>query len=307
MTIPTASFRPSPFIGLSRFLCLLFISAMTLLPGGPTAAWARPPSWEQVADGLRVTLWTTPCPDVPPLILIAIDPRRYRFSVHYYRNEGLAQPPDIHEWQTRTGHDLVFNAGLFRENFAYLGLLFGNGMSLGGKQHGTWLGLFVAEPTRAGDPPAKILDLAVESFDVRELPYQEAAQSLMLLDENGTVRVRRSGKQAQQTILAEEIGGPMLVVKTTQPATLFDIGQCLHEEFPTIRRAMAMDGGSSSDVALGPVLRRNATHADLGAGWMPFFADTGSGHIGLPAVIGISPRHSSAPATKTPPRKSATR
>jgi len=256
---------------------------------------------------LRIALWTTPCPDVPPLIMITIDPRYYRFAVHYYRNEGLAHPPDIHEWQAKTRHDLVFNAGLFRENFAYLGLLFGDGVSLGGKQHGTWLGLFVAEPTGAGAPPAAILDLAVDSFDVRALPYREAAQSLMLFDENGTVRVRRSGKHAQQTILAEETGGQMLVVKTTQPAALFDIGQCLHEAFPAIRRAMAMDGGSSSDVALSPALRRNVIQADVGAGWIPFLGDMGSGHIGLPAVIGISPRRPSAPAQGTQPRKSAPR
>lgn len=295
------------FARFCRCLYLIFLSSIALPSGGPTAAWAQPPAWDQVADGLRVTLWTTPCPDVPPLIMMTIDPRHYRFAVHYYRNEGLVQPPDIHEWQTRTRHDLVFNAGLFRENFAYLGLLFGNGVSLGGKQHGTWLGLFVAEPTGAGAPPAQILDLAVESFDVQELPYREAAQSLMLLDENGTVRVRRSGKQAQQTILAEEIGGQVLVVKTTQPATLFDIGQCLHEAFPAIRRAMAMDGGSSSDVALSPVLRRNATQADVGARWMPFLGDASSGHIGLPAVIGISPRRPSDPIPGIPPRKSAPR
>lgn len=239
--------------------------------------------------------------------MIDIDPDRYRFAVHYYRNEQMAQPPDIHEWQARMGHDLVFNAGLFRENFAYLGLLFGNGLSLGGKQHGTWLGLFVAEPTEAGAPRARILDLSVESFDVRQAPYREAAQSLMLLDENGTIRVRRSGKQAHQTILAEETGGRVLVVKTTQPSTLFDIGQCLHEAFPAIRRAMAMDGGSSSDVALAPMLRRNATQANLGAAWVSYLGDTGAGHIGLPAVIGISPRRPSAPLREIPPRKSPPR
>ena len=286
---------------------MLSLASIALLSGSFATAWAQPPAWDHLADGLRVTLWSTPCQDVPPLVMIEIDPDRYRFAVHYYRNEGLAQPPDIHEWQVRTRHDVVFNAGLFRENFAYLGLLFGNGLSLGGKQHGTWLGLFVAEPTSPGAPPARILDLAVESFDAQQLPYREAAQSLMLLDENGTVRVRRSGKQANQTILAEAIGGRVMVVKTTQPVTLFDIGHCLHAVFLRIRRAMVMDGLSCSDVALGPVLRRNAAQANLGAAWMPFLDDASAGHIGLPAVIGISPRRFSAAPQELPSRKSATR
>lgn len=301
------SSRSSRFPRLRRGLSMLSLASIALLPGSLATAWAEPPAWDHLANGLRVTLWSTPCQDVPPLVMIEIDPDRYRFAVHYYRNEELAQPPDIHEWQARTRHDVIFNAGLFRENFAYLGLLFGNGLSLGGKQHGTWLGLFVAEPTSPGAPPARILDLAVESFDAQQLPYREAAQSLMLLDENGTVRVRRSGKQAHQTILAEATGGRVMVVKTTQPVTLFDIGHCLHAVFPTIRRAMAMDGGSSSDVALSPVLRRNAAQANLGAAWMPFLDDASAGHIGLPAVIGISPRRSSAAPQEIPSRKSATR
>lgn len=307
MIFQHASSRSTGFTRVCCCLYLLLLASLTPLTGTVTTTWAQPPTWDHLTDGLRVTLWATPCPDVPPLLMIEIDPDRYRFAVHYYRNERLAQPPDIHEWQARMGHDLVFNAGLFRENFAYLGLLFGNGLSLGGKQHGTWLGLFVAEPTEAGAPPVRILDLSVESFDVRHVPYREAAQSLMLLDENGTIRVRRSGKQAHQTILAEETGGQVLVVKTTQPSTLFDIGQCLHEAFPAIRRAMAMDGGSSSDVALAPVLRRNATHANLGAAWMSFLGDTSAGHIGLPAVIGISPRRPSTLSQGIPPRKSSPR
>jgi len=255
-------------------------------------AWSESLLWDHLADGLDITLWTPPpsCPDVLPLIAVDIDPGRYRFSVHYYRNERLDGPPDIHEWQARTQHDLIFNAGLFRENFAYLGLLFGNGQSLGGKQHGTWLGLFAAEPTVSGIAPARIVDLATESFDEERPLYREAAQSLMLFDETGKIRVRRTGKYAHQTILAEQDNGRILLFKTTQAAALHDLGLCLHKTFPRLRRAMAMDGGSSSDLALAPALRQVMNKAGRTPEWMPFLADETAGHIGLPAVIGISPR-----------------
>jgi len=263
-----------------------------LLAWGISPVWAQSLHWDRLADGLSIALWTppSPCRDVPPLIAVDIDPDRYRFQVHYYRNDQLNEPLDIHEWQLRTGHDLVFNAGLFRENFSYLGLLYGNGQSFGGKQHGTWLGLFVAEPTVPGIAQARIFDLAVESFDEQRLPYREAAQSLMLLDQNGKIRVRRTGKQAQQTIVAEQDGGHILLFKTTEAAALYDIAHCLQQTLPTIRRAMAMDGGSSSDLALAGALRPTGGKAGGIPGLMPFLNDTNSGHIGLPAVIGISPR-----------------
>jgi hypothetical protein len=257
---------------------------------------AEPILWDRLADGLAITLWTPPssCQDIPSLIAVDIEPHRYRFSVHYFRDAGLDEPPDIQTWQTRTGHDLLFNAGLFRENFAYLGLLYGNGRSLGGKQHGTWLGLFTAEPTAPGTTPARILDLAKETFDGQNPPYREAAQSLMLLDQTGKIRVRQTGKQAQQTIVAEQDSGHILLFKTTQPAALYEIGQCLRDAFPGIRRAMAMDGGASSDVALAPSFLHARSPSAETQRWMPFLLDNTAAHIGLPAVIGVSPRRATA-------------
>jgi uncharacterized protein YigE (DUF2233 family) len=272
----------------ANFFKTIFWSLLSVVATGSVPAWADSVHWDRLADGLLITLWSPPstCPHVPSLIALDIDPARYRFAVHYYRTESLDEPLDIHEWQTRTGYDLVFNAGLFRENFAYLGLLYGNGRSLGGKQHGTWLGVFAAEPTLAGMAPARILDLAVDSFDEQRIPYREAAQSLMLLDQAGRIRVRQTGKQAQQTIVGELHNGHILLLKTTQPAALYDIGRCLRETFPAIRRAMAMDGGSSSDMALAPALHPHTPER----AWAPFLEDLAAGHIGLPAVIGISPR-----------------
>ncbi|BCA55378.1 conserved exported protein of unknown function [Nitrospira sp. KM1] len=270
----------------------LFFCAWISVACSGSVGWAGPIVWDRIADGLAVSLWTPEsCPAVPPMVAIEIDPDRYRFSVHQYQNERLDVPPDIHEWQARTGHDLVFNAGLFRENFSYLGLLYANGRSLGGKPHTTWMGLFTAEPTNPDAARARIFDLTVDSFDERRVPYREAAQSLMLLDEGGTVRVKRTGKQAQQTIVAEQRNGKIMLLKTTQPAALYEIGQCLREGMFTIRRAMAMDGGSSSDVALAAPLHRIGKTTAGGEHWMPFLDDQRAGHIGLPAVIGITPRH----------------
>ena len=97
---------------------------------------------------------------------------------------------------------MVFNAGLFRENFSYLGLLYGKGKPMGGKRHASWMGLL--SPNPAGGPStAGILDLSIDSFDEQQPAYGEAAQSLMLLDRAGKVRVNQTGKIAQQTIVGE--------------------------------------------------------------------------------------------------------
>jgi len=273
-------------------LAQCFLGLIVVMFSGPSTTIAQTLTEDQLGDGLSISVWNphTQCPDVAPLVAIEIDPDRYRFTVHYYQQDGFSDPLDIHQWQERTGHDLVFNAGLFRENYAYLGLLYGDGRSLGSKRHVTWLGLFVAEPAENHSRRARVLDLTYDVFDERQPPYREVAQSLMLLDRTGKVRVRQTGKRAHQTLVAEQDDGHLLVLKTTAVASLHALGECLRDAFPSLRQVMAMDGGSSSDVAVSPSLRQGtAKNAGLHT-WIPLLEGSTTAHIGLPAVIGISPR-----------------
>jgi uncharacterized protein YigE (DUF2233 family) len=259
---------------------------------GPSTTMAQTLAEDQLGDGLSISVWNprTQCPDVAPLVAVEIDPDRYRFTVHYYQQDGFSDPLDIRQWQERTGHDLVFNAGLFRENYAYLGLLYGNGRSLGSKRHVTWLGLFVAEPAENHSRRARVLDLTYDTFDERQPPYREVAQSLMLLDRTGKIRVRQTGKRAHQTLVAEQGNGHLVVLKTTEVVSLHALGECLRDAFPSLRQVMAMDGGSSSDVAVSPSLRQAMSKmAGVHTG-IPLLEGITTAHVGLPAVIGISPR-----------------
>jgi uncharacterized protein YigE (DUF2233 family) len=233
------------------------------------------------------------------LVAVEIDPDRYRFTVHYYQQDGFSDPPDIRQWQEQTGHDLVLNAGLFRENYAYLGLLYGNGRSLGSKRHATWLGLFVAEPADDRSRRARVLDLTFDTFDEQHVPYREVAQSLMLLDRTGKIRVRQTGKRAHQTLVAEQGDGHLLVLKTTEAVSLYALGECLRDAFPSLRQVMAMDGGSSSDVAVSSLLREATSKMAGVHSWIPLLEGSLTTHIGLPAVIGVSPRRDQAGAKTT--------
>ncbi|MCI0426460.1 MAG: hypothetical protein L0Z46_00425, partial [Nitrospiraceae bacterium] len=107
-----------PFTPVARFL----LGIIFVMFSGPSTTTAQPLTGDQLGDGLSISVWKpeAKCPNVAPLIAVEIDPDRYRFTVHYYQQDGFSDPLDIRQWQERTGHDLVFNAGLFRENYAYL-------------------------------------------------------------------------------------------------------------------------------------------------------------------------------------------
>ena len=276
----------------------LLLGVVFVVFGGPSSTTAQSLAGDQLGDGLSISVWNphTQCPDIAPLVAVDIDPDRYRFTVHYYQQEGFSDPLDIHQWQEQTGHDFVFNAGLFRENYAYLGLLYGNGRSLGSKRHPTWLGLFVAEPVEDRSRRARVLDLTFDTFDERQPSYREVAQSLMLLDRTGKIRVRQTGKRAHQTLVAEQGNGHLLILKTTEVVSLHALGECLRDAFPSLRQVMAMDGGSSSDVAVSPLLRQATSKMAGVHTWMPLLEGSITTHVGLPAVIGVSPRREQAGA-----------
>lgn len=296
MAQDSSFYRFLPLAHAARFL----LGLLLVMSCGSSVATAQDLTGDRLGEGLTISVWNphAQCPDVPPLVAIDIDPDRYRFTVHYYQQDGLTNPLDIRQWQERTGHDLVFNAGLFRENYAYLGLLYGDGRSLGSKRHGTWLGLFVAEPVETGLRRARVLDLTFDTFDEQQVPYREVAQSLMLLDRTGKVRVRQTGKRAHQTLVAEQGNGHLLILKTTEVVSLHAVGECLRDAFPSLRQVMAMDGGSSSDVAVSPSLRQATAKTAGFHSWMPLLEASTTTHVGLPAVIGISPRHDQ-PGVKT--------
>jgi uncharacterized protein YigE (DUF2233 family) len=243
---------------------------------------------------MMATLWdpAPACPEIPPLLMIEIDPERFRFSVHQFRDAGLAAPPTITDWQRQTGGYVLFNAGLFREDYSYLGLLMTEGRSLGSKRHHSWQGVFAAEPTEPAQRKARVFDLAFDPFpaESRQFSYREAAQSLMLLDRTGKPRVRPTGKRAHQTIVAEDAVGRILVLKSAGPAPLYGLAECLRDALPNIRQAMAMDGGSSSDIIASPELLSLVPDRGKKPEWRSLLEGQATHHIGLPAVIAVLPR-----------------
>lgn len=269
------------------------ICAFSALLVTSSAASAPERHWASLSDGLSIALWEPKddCQhDVAPVVLVKIDPARFRFATFSFRSEGLAQPPTILEWQERTGAAVVINSGQFLADYSYMGLLLKDSRSIGGKRHRSWRGLFVAEPVMPGLKRAGVLDLAMDAFSEDHPAYREAAQSLMLLDRQGKPRVRRSGKQAQQTVVAELRDGSIALVKTTAETTLWDLAECLKVGLPDVSQAMAFDGGSSSDILIATQALKGFKGLLDAAPWAASVDGSGQRHIPLPSVIGIFPR-----------------
>jgi uncharacterized protein YigE (DUF2233 family) len=287
---PPESSRPrgQPFLR-SVLLLLIVMQCVIARP----QAWADDLRWDRLAEGLSIAVWNPEARcrnEVERLTLIKIDPDRFRFSVYFYLDEKLDQPVPIDEWLRRSRATVIFNAGLFQPDYSYLGILLKGGRRLGGQRHQRWRGLFVAEPTTTSERKARVLDLALDQFAEAHPPFLEAAQSLMLFDRSGTPRVRKSERRAQQTIVAEDREGRIVVIKTSEASSLWELARCLAEGRPELSHAMAMDGGSSSDVAVSPAAAGEWAGAPVPPPWYGVVDIGDRPHIPLPAVIGILPR-----------------
>ncbi|WP_447978950.1 phosphodiester glycosidase family protein [Candidatus Nitrospira bockiana] len=263
------------------------------MPISGGAGEPEPVSWGRWVEGIDVALWEPgiECDDdVPPLVAVRVDPERYRFATYHYLDENLPAPLTLKEWQRRTGARLLFNAGLFRDDYSYMGLLYKDGRPLGSRRHPQWQGLFVAEPKVPGLRKARVVDLALEPFSADTMAYREAAQSLMLLDGKGKPRVRQTGKRAHQTVVAEDRDGRIVLLKTTDAVTLWDLAVCLKAAFHNLHQAMVMDGGASSDLLIDGESMGPQEGLALLEPFQSLIDGRGMGHIPLPAVIGVLPR-----------------
>lgn len=242
------------------------------------------PVYRQILRGLE---WIE-CGAGPPheILVLRVDPVFFGFRVFNFRAEGESQPIGVQEWMVKTGAIAVFNAGQYYPDWSYMGFLLSQGKTIKGKLHPLFQAMFVAEPVNKGFPLAGILDLSMDEFDPLAPGYLEAAQSFMLLDRQGNIRVRNSKKMAKRTIVAEQTDGKILVILTKWACSLWELANWILEGPFAVRQAMSMDGGEEAQLAVragGFIYPQELADIQQAQWEKP-----------LPTVIGIFPRESHA-------------
>jgi len=217
------------------------------------------------------------------IAILRVDPAQARVRVHHYSTVS-DKPLDILTWQRRTGAAVVFNAGQYYPDLSYMGMLVSGGRPLSSKPHPTFKALLVAEPVGAG-PRARVLDLEHDVFDAQRPQWKEIAQSFMLFDVRGTVRVRKSPQIAPRTVVAEDAEHRLLIFTSEGSYTLSDFATLLRAAPLQLTRAMSMDGGDEAQMCV----RTGAFHYASFGHWDPAkdSSDLMASVVPLPAVITV--------------------
>lgn len=232
------------------------IARLSALVAVLVAVWVvaratRTPHWRAVAHGLEfTTLRGEPyCRHGSAAIaVLRVDPARVRVRVLHYSRTPAPTPPTIVEWQRATGALAVFNAGQYYPDWTYMGMLVSGGVPVSSTPHPGFHAALVAAP---GPPPrARIVDMERELLRPDSSGWTDVAQSFMLFDRGGVVRVRRSDLVANRTVVAEDREGRLLVFTSEGGYTLFDFARVLRAAPLALTHAMAMDGGDEAEMVV---------------------------------------------------------
>jgi len=247
---------------------------------------SRRPHWRTLSPGLEfATVSGEPfCRrGSSHVAVLRIDPSRLDLSVLHYSRQPDHEPLTVVEWQKRTGALAVFNAGQYYPNFSYMGLLISNGETVSPTLHPGFRAALVAAPTPGGRG-ARVLDLESDTFDAKRPEWREVAQSFMLFDRSGELRVRKSDQVANRTVVAEDRHGRIVVTVTEGGYTLWELAGLLRDGPLQLSHAMAMDGGNEAELC---VESGGFRYASFGP-WKGErdVASTGAS-VPLPAVIAV--------------------
>jgi hypothetical protein len=271
-------------VGRLAALAAVAVGAFLVLRGGGA------PHWRTLKPGLEfATMSGTPVcrQGSPEIALLRIDPAQAIVRVHHYTLEAVDTPPDIVEWLRLTGAHAVFNAGQFYPDWSYMGILVSNGHVVSGRPHRDFKAALVAAPAK-GPPAARVLDLDGAPLDPRAPGWREVAQSFMLFDSTGKIRVRSSDRVANRTGVGEDHHGRLIVVTTEGGYTLSDFARLIRHAPLQLKHAMSMDGGYEAELC---VEAGGFRYASFGPWKKKTREDDPPGaQTPLPAVVSVSAR-----------------
>ncbi len=207
----------------------------------PTAA--PEPAWREIDAGLH---WRELIPggdELARLIVVRIDPARYRFRAIY----RPGQPESLARWRTLEPEaSLIINANFFDPNHQALGLVVSDGIASGVAYRDRG-GAFV---TRAGEPA--IISHRFPSWRGLQ-DAEQAIQGFPLLVEGGAQAyfAAGNGERTRRTIIGMDRRGKVLVIVAPfLGLSLADLSAYLPETDLEIETAFNLDGGGSTLLAL---------------------------------------------------------
>jgi len=191
---------------------------------------------------------------IETIALMKVDPAHNQIRVFSsYEPSGKTMARTIEEWQKFTGASGMVNSAQYMADPFYMPCapIICDGKWKGPKSNASVRGMLVAEPLKSGLPRADLLDFGFDHY--AEGTYAQGVQHWpILLDRTGNIKVKKSGWQANRTIVAKDTKGKIIFLTTEGSYfTLYNLAVFLKEnQALNVHTAMNLDGGSEASMIL---------------------------------------------------------
>ncbi|MCI0606610.1 phosphodiester glycosidase family protein [bacterium] len=216
--------------------------------------------WNGISKGVefaRIEVWRHK-ELIDVLAVVRIDPRFNRIRVLSAYEEEKTVARTIEDWQKQTGAIAMTNSAQYMADPYYMpcALIICDGKLKGPKSNSSVRGMLVAEPVKKNLPLADLLDFEYDRYTPGT--YQQGVQHWpILLDRHGKIKVKKTGWQANRTIVAKDFDDKILLITTEGNFfTLHNLGLFLKESNARpdrglrIHTAMNLDGGSEANMVV---------------------------------------------------------
>ncbi len=258
--------------------------------------------WENISKGLyfsRTEIYReNELVDI--IAALSIDPEYNSIRVlNGFSNPNDVELHNIAEWQSRTKAIAMINSAQYMADPPYMpcALVICDGRQKGPKYNRYARGMLVAEPRTIEDSVEKadLLDFDYDKFDYKTTPYTQGVQHWpILLDRQGSVKVKPSLWQANRTVVAKTFDKKILFLTTEGGFfTLFNLGRFFKESNQrkdhglNIHTAMNMDGGYEADMVIKAPNLEYLTYGEFETYGLGKDATIHNMEIEIPGVIGV--------------------
>lgn len=279
-----------------------FVDSQTKPSQIPTGKWSYSSlKWKSISKGLdfaNVDV-TRGKEVVDSMAVLRVQPKHNKIRVFHSFDYEKTVVRTLDEWQKETAALALINGAQYMADPYYMpcALVICDGKQKGPARNKNVRGMLLSEPKKSDLPHADLIDFDYDQFDPDTTPYTQGLQHWpILLDRQGSIKVKPSELRANRSVVAKTFDGDILFFTTQRSSfTLYNFGAFLKDTNASadggfhVHTAMNLDGGKEANMILRsrdftfdakPKVQTQPTSDQQLFNW----------EVRLPGVIGIFPR-----------------
>jgi phosphodiester glycosidase len=279
-----------------------FVDAQTEPSQVPAGKWSYSSfKWKGISKGLDfANVEVTRGKEVvDSLAVLRVQPKHNKIRVFHSFDYEKTVVRTLDEWQKETAALALINGAQYMADPYYMpcALVICDGKQKGPTRNKNVRGMLLSEPKKLDLPHADLIDFDYDQFDPDTTPYTQGLQHWpILLDRQGSIKVKPSELRANRSVVAKTFDGDILFFTTQRSSfTLYNFGAFLKDTNASadggfhVHTAMNLDGGKEANMILRshdftfdakPKVQTQPTSDQQLFNW----------EVRLPGVIGIFPR-----------------